>query len=189
VNCKQEAFCSRTRSIRRLAQQAHCLARRKGEDKVEVMQQVYGQLTTVALRSLRQGVKAWEALMARVNHLAPGLRLGSWAPGSSHEIPAACLAPGSSPAERLVRHERSPLGRKRLHPASVARCEDMLSIEETPEPQAAQLAQLALGFCPEHPRPKGHPLTAGGWTRTSKRDPSLASPCAFLELISRDMGP
>lgn len=73
IHLGQEAFRSRTRSIRRLGQQVHRLAHRKREDKVEVMQQVYGRLIRVAQQSLRQGVKVREALTAQSGKLAQGL--------------------------------------------------------------------------------------------------------------------
>jgi IS5 family transposase len=69
----REAFPPRTRSIRRLVQQVHRLARRQGEEKREQMQRVYRRLIRVAQQSLCQGVKVQEALMGQSGKLAQRL--------------------------------------------------------------------------------------------------------------------
>lgn len=50
----QEAFRTRTRSVRRLAQQIHRVARRKGEAAAEALQQAYRKLIGIAQASRRQ---------------------------------------------------------------------------------------------------------------------------------------
>ena len=52
-----EAFRTRARSVRRLAQQIHRLARRQGETAAEEMQQAYRRLLAVAHQRQRQAVR------------------------------------------------------------------------------------------------------------------------------------
>lgn len=58
----RETFRTRTRSIRRLAQQVHRLARRKGEEAAEQMQGAYRRLLTIAEQSCRQAERVRTAL-------------------------------------------------------------------------------------------------------------------------------
>ena len=60
----REAFRTRSRSVRRVAQQIHRLARRRGEAAAEEMRHVYRRLLAVAHRSRRQAVRARAALGA-----------------------------------------------------------------------------------------------------------------------------
>ena len=50
----RETFRTRTRSVRRLAQQVHRLARRKGEEAAEQLQSAYTRLVGIAQQSCRQ---------------------------------------------------------------------------------------------------------------------------------------
>ncbi len=67
------AFRTRTRSVRRLAQQLHRVARRTGEQAAEDLKQAYARLIGVARASRRQAARAAAAL--RDEALAQGQRL------------------------------------------------------------------------------------------------------------------
>ena len=69
----KEAFRTRTRSIRRLAQQVHRLARRKGEAAAEEMKAVYRRLLTVTKRSRRQAARVAAALRTQAGPAAERL--------------------------------------------------------------------------------------------------------------------
>ena len=69
----KEAFRTRTRSIRRLAQQIHRLARRKGEAAAEEMKAVYRRLLTVTKRSRRQAARVAAALRTQAGPAAERL--------------------------------------------------------------------------------------------------------------------
>ncbi len=56
------AFRSRTRSVRRLAQELHRVARRKGEQAAEELKQAYTKLLDIAQASRRQAAHVREAL-------------------------------------------------------------------------------------------------------------------------------
>ncbi len=56
------AFRSRTRSVRRIAQQLHRVARRKGEAAAEELKQAYAKLLDIAQASRRQAARVREAL-------------------------------------------------------------------------------------------------------------------------------
>jgi IS5 family transposase len=58
----KSAFRSRTRSVRRIAQQLHRVARRKGEQAAEEMQQAYAKLLEVAQATRRQAARVREVL-------------------------------------------------------------------------------------------------------------------------------
>jgi IS5 family transposase len=64
------AFRSRTRSVRRIAQELHRLARRKGEEAAEEMKQAYTKLLEIAQASRRQAVRVREALQEQSNKQA-----------------------------------------------------------------------------------------------------------------------
>ena len=51
---RPRVFQSHTRSVRRIAQEVHRLARRKGEEAAEAMQTAYQRLLTVATQTVRQ---------------------------------------------------------------------------------------------------------------------------------------
>jgi transposase, IS5 family len=61
----QAVFRTRTRSVRRLAQQIHRLARRKGEAATAQMQQTYARLLAVARQSCAQAEQVRAALRRR----------------------------------------------------------------------------------------------------------------------------
>ena len=58
----KEAFRSRTRSCRKLAQKFHRLARKKGEEAVEAMKEAYARQLAVTRQSVRQAQRAAAAL-------------------------------------------------------------------------------------------------------------------------------
>ena len=60
-----QAFRTRTRSVRRLTQQLHRVARRKGEQAAEDLQGAYRKLVDIARASRRQGARVATALRAR----------------------------------------------------------------------------------------------------------------------------
>jgi len=57
AGCGRETFRTRTRSVRRLAQQVHRLARRKGEEAAEQMKGAYRRLRGIAQQSCRQAAR------------------------------------------------------------------------------------------------------------------------------------
>jgi IS5 family transposase len=57
-------FRSRTRSVRRLTQRLHRVARRKGEQAAEELRQAYGALIAIARKSRAQAARVGEALQA-----------------------------------------------------------------------------------------------------------------------------
>jgi IS5 family transposase len=83
----KQLFRTRTRSVRRLAQRIHRLARRRGEEATQEMRSAYEQLIGVAEASARsaerarglleeQGGKKAERLLARLQHFLPLVRQG-----------------------------------------------------------------------------------------------------------------
>ncbi len=69
----REAFRTRTRSVRRLTQQLHRVARRKGEQAAEDFRQAYGRLIGIARASRRQARRVAVALQGQAT--AQGQRL------------------------------------------------------------------------------------------------------------------
>ncbi len=78
----QQAFRTRTRSVRRLTQRLHRVARRKGEQAAEDLQQAYAKLIGIAQASRTQAEQVVEArqgrateqaerLVARFHHVLP----------------------------------------------------------------------------------------------------------------------
>jgi len=78
----RETFRTRTRSVRRLAQQVHRLARRKGEEAAEQLQTAYTRLVGIAQQSCRQAERvrrelteypeaAAQRLVHQFTHLLP----------------------------------------------------------------------------------------------------------------------
>jgi transposase, IS5 family len=61
----KEAFRSRVRTVRRLAQQLHRIARRKGDEGREALKAAYGRLVATAKRTGAQGRRVLEALRGR----------------------------------------------------------------------------------------------------------------------------
>jgi len=70
----QRVFQRHTRSMRGLLQQVHRLARRKGEEAAEAMQQAYGKLLKVAERTQTQAEQVQRALLQRTDRVAHRLR-------------------------------------------------------------------------------------------------------------------
>src|SRR5215213_5024152 len=62
VELGKEAFRTRTRSVRRLAQQLHRVARRTGEQAAEELRQAYDQLIAIARKSRAQAASVRAAL-------------------------------------------------------------------------------------------------------------------------------
>ncbi len=68
------AFRSRTRSVRRIAQQLHRVARRKGEAAAEELKQAYTKLIDIAKASRRQAARVREALQGQRHKQAQRVR-------------------------------------------------------------------------------------------------------------------
>lgn len=66
----KEAFRSRVRSVRRLSQQLHRIARRKGDQGREALKAAYGRLVGIGKRAAAQGRRVLEALRGRVDDAA-----------------------------------------------------------------------------------------------------------------------
>lgn len=83
ANVSREVFRTRTRSVRRLTQQLHRVARRKGEEAAEELTETYRRLIEVVDQTRRQADRVLEALQAAGtrdaqrlgNHLEQLLRL------------------------------------------------------------------------------------------------------------------
>jgi IS5 family transposase len=69
----QQWFRTRTRSVRRLAQQVHRLARRKGEAAAEEMKAIYARLIGIAQQSSRQAERVRAVLEKRADGTAQQL--------------------------------------------------------------------------------------------------------------------
>jgi IS5 family transposase len=61
----KSVFRSRTRSVRRIAQQLHRVARRKGEEATEELKQAYAKLLDIAQASRRQAARVRDGLHAQ----------------------------------------------------------------------------------------------------------------------------
>jgi IS5 family transposase len=61
----KEAFRSRVRTVRRLSQQLHRIARRKGDEGRAALKAAYGRLVAAAKRTAAQGRRVLEALRGR----------------------------------------------------------------------------------------------------------------------------
>jgi transposase, IS5 family len=68
----KEAFRSRVRSVRKLSQQLHRIARRKGDEGKEALKAAYGRLVAIGKRAGAQGRRVLEALRGHSD--APGAR-------------------------------------------------------------------------------------------------------------------
>lgn len=68
------AFRSRTRSVRRIAQELHRVARRKGEQAAEELKQAYTKLLEIAQASRRQAARVREALQEQSSKQAQRVR-------------------------------------------------------------------------------------------------------------------
>ncbi len=67
-----EAFRSRVRAVRKLSQQLHRIARRKGDEAREAMKAAYSRLIATAKRTGAQGRRVLKALQGRADE--PGVR-------------------------------------------------------------------------------------------------------------------
>jgi IS5 family transposase len=70
----KRAFRSRTRSVRRIAQQLHRVARRKGEEAAEELKQAYAKLLDIAQASRKQAARVREALQEQGSKQATRIR-------------------------------------------------------------------------------------------------------------------
>jgi IS5 family transposase len=68
------AFRSRTRSVRRIAQHLHRVARRKGEAAAEELKQTYAKLIACAQASRRQAARVRDALQQQGSKVAQRIR-------------------------------------------------------------------------------------------------------------------
>jgi IS5 family transposase len=73
VDMSREVFRTRTRSVRRLAQQIHRIARRKGEQAAEEMKETYARLIKVAKASRAQAQEVCAALRQQADETAQHL--------------------------------------------------------------------------------------------------------------------
>jgi IS5 family transposase len=73
VDLGQEVLRTRTRSVRRLTQQIHRIARRKGEEAAEEMKEAYAKLIKVAKASRAQAEKVSSALREQADDAAQHL--------------------------------------------------------------------------------------------------------------------
>lgn len=103
-----EAFRTRTRSVRRVTQQLHRVARRKGEQAAEDLKQAYAKLIGIAQASRRQGARAAAAL--RDQAADQGQRL---AEGIEHLLPLVDQAIAQA-TRRVLQGEAVPAADKLL---------------------------------------------------------------------------
>jgi IS5 family transposase len=73
ANLAKDAFRSRTRSVRQLAQQLHRVARRKGEAAAEELQQAYGKLIDITQATKKQAQRVKDVLQAQATAQAQQL--------------------------------------------------------------------------------------------------------------------
>jgi transposase, IS5 family len=69
----QDVFRTHNRSVRRLAQQMHRMARRKGEEAVDQMKQAYGKLIAITQQTQGQAAKVCTLLRTRTECVAQRL--------------------------------------------------------------------------------------------------------------------
>jgi IS5 family transposase len=108
VDLGQAVFRTRTRSARRLTQQIHRIARRKGEEAAEEMKAVYVQLITVAEASRAQAGKVCAALQEQAEDSAQ--RLGEQ---FAHLMPLVDQAIAQA-TRRVIDGQAVPAGEKLL---------------------------------------------------------------------------
>jgi len=104
----KRVFRSRTRSVRRIAQQLHRVARRKGEAAAEELKQAYAKLLDIAQASRRQAARVREALQEQGSKQAQRVReqLDQFLPLVDQAIEQA--------ARRVLRGEQVPAMEKLL---------------------------------------------------------------------------
>jgi IS5 family transposase len=106
------AFRSRTRSVRRIAQELHRVARRKGEAAAEELKQAYAKLLDIAKASRKQATRVREALQEQATKQAQRIR-----EQLDHFLP-------------LVDQAIEQAARRVLHGESVPAKEKLLSLHE-----------------------------------------------------------
>ena len=108
---KEEAFRTRNRSVRRVAQLLHRIARRKGEKAREELKEAYQKLIAITQASCTQAVRVLEALR---EHADGGAKLGRLlAEKFEHFLPL--VEQGIAQATRRVLHdEQVPAAEKIL---------------------------------------------------------------------------
>ena len=104
----KSVFRSRTRSVRRIAQQLHRIARRKGEEAAEDLKQAYSKLLDIAQASRRQAARVREALQEQVTKQAKRVR-----EQLDHFLPLVDQAIEQA-ARRVLHGERVPAREKLL---------------------------------------------------------------------------
>jgi transposase, IS5 family len=104
----RQEFRTRTRSVRRLAQQVHRLARRKGEAAAEEMKAVYARLIGIAQQSSQQAERVRAALAERAE--GPAQRLGEQ---FTHFLPLVAQAIAQA-SRRVLEGESVPAAEKLL---------------------------------------------------------------------------
>jgi transposase, IS5 family len=104
----RETFRTRTRSVRRLAQQVHRLARRKGEAAAEDMKSAYTRLIRIAQQSCRQAERVRTVLAEQTG--AAAQRLGEQ---FRHFLPLVGQAIGQA-TQRVLHGESVPAAAKLL---------------------------------------------------------------------------
>ncbi len=102
----KQAFRTRTRSIRRLTQQLHRVARRKGEQAAEEIKQAYARPIGIATASRAQAVRVVEALQGQATDQAQRL-----AEGCQHFLPLIAQAIDQA-ARRVLQGEQVPSEQK-----------------------------------------------------------------------------
>src|SRR5215210_1134796 len=108
----KSVFRSRTRSVRRIAQQLHRVARRKGEEAAEELKQAYTKLLDIATQSRRQAARVREVLQEQGSKPAQRIR-----EQLDHFLP-------------LVDQAIEQAARRVLHGESVPAKEKVLSLHE-----------------------------------------------------------
>jgi len=108
----KRAFRSRTRSVRRIAQQLHRVARRKGEDAAEELKHAYAKLLDIAQTSRKQATRVRDALQEQGSKQAQRIR-----EQLDHFLP-------------LVDQAIDQAARRVLHGESVPAPEKLLSLHE-----------------------------------------------------------
>lgn len=108
----KSVFRSRTRSVRRIAQQLHRVARRKGEEAAEELKQAYSKLLDIAARSRRQAARVRDVLQEQGSKQARRIR-----EQFDHFLP-------------LVTQAIEQAARRVLHGESVPAKEKLLSLHE-----------------------------------------------------------
>jgi IS5 family transposase len=104
----KSVFRSRTRSVRRIAQQLHRVARRKGEEAAEELKQAYAKLLDIATQSRRQAARVRDVLQEQGSKQAQRIR-----ERLDHFLPLVAQAIAQA-ARRVLHGERVPAKEKLL---------------------------------------------------------------------------